>query len=372
MNLNITRKQMAVDAAIGKLASQVAHDVRSPLAALSVVEKDLNQLPEGARILVRSAISRIQDIAHSLISSKHQRNLSARIESKLVVEPCLLASIIESITSEKRIEYRSRIGLQIISELERETYGSFAEIEVVAMRSILSNLINNAVEAIENDGKVRVCLLRIEGKICIVVSDTGKGIPANILPSLGTRGTSYGKELGLGLGLAHAKECCARWNGSLEISSIQGSGTLVTISLPMIAPPLWFTPLIEITENSNIVILDDDTSIHHIWSSRVEGVNSSFKGNVYHLSSTSQLRQFVVSTAAETNSVFLLDYELVGSDQDGLDIAEELNITTSSFLVTSRYEDKDIISRLEKLEMKMIPKFQAGFVPLKFLRSRST
>ncbi|MFH1357619.1 MAG: hypothetical protein ABII18_10875, partial [bacterium] len=57
---------------ISKVASQVAHDIRSPLAALNMVTHDLKQLPEDERIIIRSAVQRIQDIANDLASKKDQ------------------------------------------------------------------------------------------------------------------------------------------------------------------------------------------------------------------------------------------------------------------------------------------------------------
>ncbi|MFH1356782.1 MAG: hypothetical protein ABII18_06565, partial [bacterium] len=59
-------------ASIGETASQIAHDIRSPLAALNMVTHDLKQLPEDERIIIRSAVQRIQDIANDLASKKDQ------------------------------------------------------------------------------------------------------------------------------------------------------------------------------------------------------------------------------------------------------------------------------------------------------------
>lgn len=47
--------------------TQVSHDIRSPLAALEMISGSINELPEEKRIIVRSAINRIRDIANSLL-----------------------------------------------------------------------------------------------------------------------------------------------------------------------------------------------------------------------------------------------------------------------------------------------------------------
>ncbi|MDD5630257.1 MAG: 7TM diverse intracellular signaling domain-containing protein [Elusimicrobia bacterium] len=61
------RKELEQQIAISTLASQVAHDIRSPLAALDSVLKDVEQLPEAKRTVIRSAAGRIRDIANDLL-----------------------------------------------------------------------------------------------------------------------------------------------------------------------------------------------------------------------------------------------------------------------------------------------------------------
>lgn len=59
--------QLKFQKSYAELAAQVAHDIRSPLAALEVVSGDVAHLPQDNRILIRSAIGRIRDIANSLL-----------------------------------------------------------------------------------------------------------------------------------------------------------------------------------------------------------------------------------------------------------------------------------------------------------------
>ncbi|EKD49968.1 MAG: hypothetical protein ACD_62C00692G0001, partial [uncultured bacterium] len=56
--------------AISNTARQVAHDIRSPLAALSMVSSGLKELPEEERILIRTAVQRIEDIANDLSNKR--------------------------------------------------------------------------------------------------------------------------------------------------------------------------------------------------------------------------------------------------------------------------------------------------------------
>ena len=74
----VTAEQMKRSSALNELASQVAHDIRSPLAALDSVVNRLAQLPEQERVFMRSAINRIKDIANNLL----QKNREAEATKK--------------------------------------------------------------------------------------------------------------------------------------------------------------------------------------------------------------------------------------------------------------------------------------------------
>ena len=96
----------------------------------------------------------------------------------------------------------------------------------------LSNLINNAVESLDdNNGWVRVSLYRRPPFIEIKVADNGKGIPDERLKVLGQYGVSFDKSgrSGNGLGLHYASQIAQMAKGRLRIESELGSGTTVTM-----------------------------------------------------------------------------------------------------------------------------------------------
>lgn len=354
------------EAAFNKVAQQLVHDIRSPLAALDAASASLQSVPEDRRIMIRGAISRIHDIAHSLIEKTARTSVAdaQHVED----EAHLISGIIEPIVSEKRLQYRSRHGVDIQTDLTK-SYGIFAKIQTTDFKRILSNLINNAVESITDRGSVAIRLSADASMAKIIVSDSGRGIASEILPKLLKRGATFGKAGGLGLGLAHAKEIIEGWGGSISLASHVGKGTTVEVQVPKAQPPSWFVPVLEIRKSSVVAILDDDTSIHQIWKGRFESAGlSNHDVQALHFSSGDDLVRWHSDNRKKT-VLYLCDFELLGQNQNGLQLIKQLGIEESAILVSSRFEEREMRAACEHLGVRMIPKGLAGFVPIAFMDS---
>jgi len=378
---------------MASLARQVAHDIRSPLAALDMMlGSSLAELPEAKRVVVRGAVERIRDIANNLVQRtpiSANRSLDdvdavgtsrVQVSAPVIPIPCveLLAVLLDSLISEKRMQFRSELGVSIEARLGAESYGLFSSVSAVDFKRVLSNLINNAVEALpmsdgRRSGQVWIELRQRERTIELLVNDNGKGIPAEVLPKLGVVGVSFGKDVassgsGSGLGLAHARSALEAWGGQLLIESALGRGTRVILNLPSAEQPNWFASGLYVSrdEKQKIVVLDDDQSIHGIWDGRLQsvlGADLTIR-NVVHVSTPNSLRDFVRSIDSRSSTLYLCDYELLGFKDTGLDLIEELGIAQHSVLVTSRFEEEYIRARCERMGVKVIPKSMAAHVPL--------
>ena len=238
--------------AIVEIASQVSHDIRSPLAALKMVTDQLTNISEDKRILIRSSVNRINDISNELLSMgkeiKNQKNLKVLkkninpINNTLSVH--LLSPLIDSIVSEKRVQYREKQSIEIEAEINN-SYGLFANINATELKRTISNLITNAVESFNNNiGKVVVTVKKInDDEIGIIIQDNGRGIPEHILKKLGALGVSHGKEgtqSGSGLGVYHAKKTVEDSGGQFVIESNVGVGTTIKMTFKKSIAPKWF------------------------------------------------------------------------------------------------------------------------------------
>lgn len=361
----LIRESESRKTAIATLASQVAHDIRSPLAALDMVMKDLSAIPESKRLMMRSASTRIHDIANNLLQKNRDISQQLASNEKEQLSTVLLPVIVEGILTEKRMQFRSIMGIKIISNIGAASYGLFAKVGPRELKRVCSNILNNAIESLAEAGNVIVDLSTDDKDgIELRIKDNGKGIPVDVLAKLGKSGVTYGKKGGNGLGLYRAKTSIESWGGSLEIESSVGVGTTIIIKLPRAEFPKSFVQKITLKPNSTLVIVDDDESIHQIWAGRLESVNfKSHNIKVLHFSSPADVKNWARSNDLK-GSKLLVDYEYIGYIENGLDLIENSKLEEYSYLVTSRFEEKHIQDRCDQIGIGLIPKTMAGFVPL--------
>ncbi|MDD4975361.1 MAG: sensor histidine kinase [Bacteriovorax sp.] len=361
-----SKTKKAVALAVIEQNAQVAHDIRSPLAALDMAVEDLAELPEDMRLLIRGSVSRIKDIANHLVKNAHSDKIqdnSQHTQSEKK-EVHLLSSLIESLVSEKRMQLRSQIGIEIESKLNAESYGLFCELKAQDLKRVLSNLINNASEAIGNTGIISITIRPEKNFSIITITDNGRGIPGEILPTLMKRGNTYGKSNGSGLGLFHAKSVIEELGGHISIESTNGIGTTIKLLIPFCDPPDWFVPNLKIDFDSIICVLDDDASIHQIWKERFERTRKTFSDiKIQHFSNVEEATNWI-NKNNNSKTIYLVDYEFFGLSANGLEFIEKLNLASQAILVTSHYEEPLIRNQCKKIGVKLIPKGLAGFVPI--------
>lgn len=355
------------------VATQVAHDIRSPLAALTMAERDISSLPEDTRLMIRGSIERINDIASQLISKANRLKKNPDDPQSESIEPTLVSTLVESIVAEKRLQYRPKIDTKIDLSIDPNARTVFVNLNSRELKRVISNIVNNSVEAIQGSGTIEVILranLEIK-ELEIRINDNGQGIPPSILNQLGQKGATFAKSGGSGLGLYHAFKQIKDWRGKISIESETGLGTSISIKLPVCDPPSWFPQHILIQEGSQILILDDDQSIHQIWKGRILTTETRRAGiELHHFGTPNDLRSWLkIQTRGDQIRPFhfLIDYEILESTETGLDLIESLELAPRAILVTSRYEDSELRTRCKNIGLPLLPKSLAGFVPIRLL-----
>jgi len=216
-------------AAIGQTAGMVGHDIRNPLQAItselylakeaianSPHIEDRTQTLESINIIeeqtdyISKIVSDLQDYARPLKPEYSEINLSG-----------LIVSVFQTIS----------IPDKIVLKIDVKDFPKI-KTDPTLIRRALTNLINNAIQAMPNGGNLKIIATKTENKAVIAISDTGKGIPEEIKPKLFTPLVTT-KAKGQGLGLSVVKRLVEALNGSITFESQEGKGTTFTIQLPL-------------------------------------------------------------------------------------------------------------------------------------------
>ncbi|HAW79496.1 MAG TPA: hypothetical protein DCX27_07140 [Balneola sp.] len=106
-----------------------------------------------------------------------------------------------------------------------------------ALKSVLRNLISNALKFTPNDGKIKISAKKNKDEVVVSISDSGVGIKSDLIPMIfkmdsyiSTEGTD--QEQGTGIGLSLCREMIARHNGKIWAESELGQGSVFHFSLP--------------------------------------------------------------------------------------------------------------------------------------------
>jgi len=215
----------------------VSHELRTPLSAitawahlLKMVPDDAEQTALGAEVIESSARAQAQLIADLLDMS---RIISGQM--RLDVAEVELCDIIEDALEALRPAAAGR-GIRLRKRLEPlsdKVHG-----DATRIRQVLWNLVSNAIKFTPKGGRVEVALRDGQAHAEIIVSDNGRGFPADLAPQLFERFRQIekpgaGTPGGLGLGLSIVKELVEMHGGRVRAeSSGEGHGASFTVELP--------------------------------------------------------------------------------------------------------------------------------------------
>ncbi len=224
--------QIAIVEALNRQSRQVAHDIRSPLSALAVV---LDQVGERSHItpaeksLLSSVLQRISGIARRL------EGQMAEIEANEATKEFALTNLVEEILREKSAHINGSKNVTFQSRLKCLANYK-CRVDKIELGRALSNLLDNAVDAIACKGEILITGEVIGSEISLEISDNGEGIPPQVLASVGQYKFSYGKskgdKKGNGLGVYQVRSFMSAIGGALKISSLPGEGTKVKLTFP--------------------------------------------------------------------------------------------------------------------------------------------
>jgi len=212
-------------AALGRLAANIAHEIRNPLASMS---GSIQLLADSLE--VAGSEKRLMDIV-----VRETEHLNQWISDFLdyarpkdpVVEELDLGTIVREVVEILRFDERAG-GVTMTQKTGDD---SLLVGDRYRLRQVVWNLVLNAVEAVAGDGEVTVTVECPEERVVLTVADTGPGIPLDVRPKLFEPFFTT-KPAGTGLGLAAVHRNVEEHRGHIHIESPEGGGTSVVVTLP--------------------------------------------------------------------------------------------------------------------------------------------
>lgn len=224
-----------------RTAAGLAHEIRNPLASIKGVadaflqRRQLTRQERQWMEAVRREVMKIDARMRELLDLSQPRIFS--------VKQCSLSELLGNvvlIATHHAASIRDREGRKIsIQFVNATTEPLIMSLDPARIEDAVLNLVLNAIESIEGDGEVTVCLRRTqkhsvsgEGEALIEVSDTGCGIPTAIRRRIfEPRFTT--KRDGTGLGLAAVRRTVAAYHGRITLKTEVGRGSKFLLALPL-------------------------------------------------------------------------------------------------------------------------------------------
>jgi len=217
-------------AAIGATAGMVGHDIRNPLQAITsdifLAKTDLASTPESEeKKNIQESLDEIEknvDYINKIVADlqDYARPLSPKLEE------INLEQTVHSVLANINIPGNVTVKHSIRREFPK------LKLDQSYIQRILTNLSNNAIQAMPKGGKLTISAVTKNGKAIISVEDTGEGIPEGFRNKLFTP-LATTKSKGQGFGLSVVKRLTEGMGGTVTFESEVGKGTKFTIELPI-------------------------------------------------------------------------------------------------------------------------------------------
>jgi len=233
--------QSAKMASLGNLVAGVAHEVNTPLGAIhSNAKLSASTLKKLAADMsdpvLASKLTALGDVSKVTLTASHRidtivralRNF-ARLDEAERKKVNLHDGLISTLTILPQLQDKT---VEIVTQ-----FGELPEVTCHPnqINQVFMHLLQNALEAIETEGKVSITTEFVDHHATITIHDTGRGIPAALRDRVFDPGfTTKGVGVGTGLGLAICYRIIDEHGGSINIDSASDKGTTVVVRLPVV------------------------------------------------------------------------------------------------------------------------------------------
>jgi signal transduction histidine kinase len=217
-------------AAMGRMATVINHELRNIFAEIQAciaplkagIDKNMPEAQQGAED-IEKGLAYANDVLNNVLRLSYPKRLMLiDLEINVLISELLKNQALRDSLKENRIKLVTRVEPGMPS----------VQADGMQMREVLSILVTNAAQAMPDGGTLTIWARKEKESIIISVTDTGSGIPANVLENLFTPFFTT-KHRGLGLGLCISKEIVKAHHGTLDVETQEGKGSTFSIRLPV-------------------------------------------------------------------------------------------------------------------------------------------
>ncbi len=334
-------------AELGEISSQVFHDIQSPLKVISAFAENPPVGIEKEQLrLLRGSARRIEDMTYQLLEDHYQK----RNENYFT----FLSRPVLSIFKEKEFLLRSNKGIKLELKLPEDVHLFAVGIGACELQRVLSNVVNNSIEALEGrtEGRITISMDRIKDTSSlarIVIEDNGCGMSPELLQKIRQQIPAVtNKANGHGMGLSNANKVMQKIGGILILESEEGVGTKVIFGIPLLPTPKWLSSPLKFHDQQKVVVVEDDECVHEVYRKSFPRVAFTF---------VTRPKDFSLERFPTEAWTYIFDYDLGPNEMTGLDLIEHYKLQKHAVLVTGSFENLALQKRVEQSGAKMLPKF---------------
>jgi two-component system phosphate regulon sensor histidine kinase PhoR len=220
-----------------EFVANISHELRTPLTAIKGFVETLEEEEEIKNVTYLEIIKRHTNRLMYIVNDLLLLSELEQTGTKLVAENVNLIALVENILKVfEQVANKKGIELKLITAHDLQPI----QADLFKVEQMFINLLDNAIKYTEK-GEVSITIRQEPSKSIIEIKDTGVGIPASNLPRIFERfyvvDKSRSKKLGgTGLGLAIVKHIVLLHGGTIDVESLQETGTKFTIVLPNSQP----------------------------------------------------------------------------------------------------------------------------------------
>lgn len=256
--------------------AMLSHELRNPLAPIRSAVQLLDLLPDAhenpvrrqAQEIIERQVGNLNKLVGDLLEVSRVINGRIRLKLEPVDMHQLMQHAVQTVTPllEQR---RHTLKLHPCDE------PLYASADPMRMEEVIVNLLNNAIKYTPPGGRIDIACDRVDGEVCLRVTDNGEGISAELLPRVFDLFTQSDRSLdraqgGMGIGLALAHRLVELQGGTLQASSRGlGTGSTFTIRMPLIHYPAGSAdadrgaerPAAPRVEGVRVLVIDDNMDL---------------------------------------------------------------------------------------------------------------